>query len=71
MLMMLSASVIVLWCGIVCLSDSELAWRIYEWDCRMMSVTPPRLRNWRVRVKQVGSALVALGVLGLFVSFGI
>ncbi|GAB4508355.1 MAG: hypothetical protein OHK0046_00500 [Anaerolineae bacterium] len=71
MVMLASASIFVICSGVLCVRETDLAWRIYEWDCRLMSMTPPRLQNWRLRVKQVGSALVGLGMVGLMVSMGI
>ena len=66
--MLAATSTLVICCGIFCITDTDLAWRIYEWDCRMMSIAPPRVRNWRLRVKQIGSALIGLGLVGLIVS---
>lgn len=68
MVMLVSASVLMICCGVVCLRDTDLAWRLYEWDCRMMGMTPPRIHNWRLRVRQVGGLLIAFGLVALRVS---
>jgi hypothetical protein len=70
MVMLATTSILVIFCGVYCNYDAEFAWRVYEWDCRQMGFTPPRLRNWRARVQQVGLALVALGMVGVMAAFG-
>ena len=71
MVMVISASFVVIFCGVMCLTDTELMWRLYEWDCRQMNINPPRLDNWQVRVQQVGYGLIGLGVLGVMAGLGI
>ena len=71
MVMLASTSIVAIFCGVVCQNDPDLAWRLYEWDCRQLSLNPPQWSNWRLRVKQVGYGLMGLGVLGVLVSLGI
>ncbi len=71
MIMLASASMVVICCGIVCHTDANLAWQVYEWDCRMVNITPARLKNWRLHVQLVGTALIAIGVMGVSISFGL
>lgn len=71
MVMVISASFVVIFCGVMCLTDTELMWRLYEWDCRQMNINPLRLDNWQVRVQQVGYGLIGLGVLGVMAGLGI
>lgn len=71
MVMLACASVVVICCGIVCHTDTDFAWQVYEWDCRLSNMAPARLRNWRLRVQQVGTGLIGLGVVGLMVSLGL
>ncbi len=68
MVMMISVSILVIAGGILCLRDADLAWQFYEWDCRMLSLAPPKLTNWQLRVRQVGYLLIGLGILGFIVS---
>ena len=70
MVMIISASIIVIGCGFFCIKETDLAWQLYEWDCRLMNMTPPRLPNWRLRVKQVGYGLIGMGILGFIISLG-
>lgn len=71
MVMLASTSLLVIFCGIVCRTDTDLVWRLYEWDCRLMGITPPRWNNWQARVRLAGYGLMGLGVFGLAVSTGI
>jgi hypothetical protein len=71
MLMMFSASFLLMGIGFFCIKDTELAWQLYEWDCRMMNMAPLRLANWRLRVKQVGYVLIGLGIVGLKLGMGL
>lgn len=70
MVMLASAGLLAIMAGMVCLGDAEFAWQLYQWDCRLTGMEPPRLRNWRLRVKQVGVALIVLGLVGFRVSLG-
>lgn len=71
MLMLLaSTSLLVIAIGAFCLYDTDTAWRMYTWDCHSSGMPVPPWRNWRLRVQQAGSSLVALGIIGLMVSFG-
>ncbi len=71
MVMLTSASLLVICCGVLCLKDTDLAWQLFEWDCRMMSMNPPRLADWRLRVRQAGYGLISLGVFGVIVGLGL
>lgn len=68
MIMLFSASITVFCCGLLCLKDSDLAWQLYEWDCRQIGLYPRRMKQWRLRVQQVGYGLLGLGVLGFAVA---
>lgn len=70
MVMLFSASALVMFCGVMCLTDSDFVWQLYQWDYRQLSLTPPRVVNWQLRVRQAGYALIGVGVLGLMVSMG-
>ncbi|MAS38300.1 MAG: hypothetical protein CL610_30160 [Anaerolineaceae bacterium] len=70
MVMLFSASAIAMFCGVMCLTDSDFVWQLYQWDCRQMSITPPRMLNWQLRVRQAGYALIGLGVMGLMTCLG-
>jgi hypothetical protein len=71
MVILASTSMLAIFCGIVCNNDPELAWRLYEWDCRQISINPPQWADWRSKVKLVGYGLMGLGLLGLMVGLGI
>lgn len=71
MAMMISMSILVICCGVLCLTDTEFAWRIYEWDCRLMNIAISRPANWIVQVKRIGYAFVGLGILGIIASMNI
>ena len=71
MLMLASVSILTICCGVLCLQDADLAWRLYEWDCQLMNITPPRIANWRTRVQQVGYGLIGLGLLGFIIGIGL
>jgi hypothetical protein len=71
MVMMISASILLIGCGFFCLKETDMAWQLFEWDCRLMNITPPRIANWRERVKRVGYGLIGMGILGFLISIGI
>jgi hypothetical protein len=68
MVMMISASILLVSCGFFCIKETDMAWQLYEWDCRMMGMMPPRIANWRKRVTQVGYGFIGMGILGFVIS---
>lgn len=62
------ASMLAIGAGTFCLTDTDYAWEIYELDHRMYGFAPPRIRQWKLRVRQVGVLLIALGMIGLTLS---
>ena len=56
------ASVLLICCGVLCVKDGEFAWRLYEWDCQLVGMTPPP--HWQKYVNFVGIMLIGLGVVG-------
>lgn len=67
--MMISACIIAIGAGLVCLFDSEFAWQLYERDSQTIGLTVSRTRDWKHMVMAMGVFLIVLGVVGIFASF--
>lgn len=71
MVMLTTASILAIGCGILCFYDTELAWRLYLMDRRLTGLKPVQPHDWRLRVKQVGSALIGLGAVGIMAAMNL
>lgn len=68
--MLLSASVLVIVFGFICLFDSELAQSIHEADARMFGFQLNRASNWETRMMIQGAILIVMGGIGVMLGLG-
>lgn len=69
--MFLATSVFVIVWGILCITDRDLIWSMYQLDARTFGNRELRKgRNWQTNMRYQGIALVLLGLIGVMTSFG-
>jgi len=65
--MVIVASVLLLAFGLMCLLEKEMAFRLYEYDAKLMGKVLERTRNWENLMQTQGAVLVLIGVIGFIV----
>lgn len=68
--MIISAGILTISAGVLCISDDELAWNLYELDSRMIGIQVERPRNWRNRVYFMGLTLMLMGMVTVGLGLG-
>jgi hypothetical protein len=66
--MLISASVVTMAIGFLCILDSNIVWSLYEADARLfkgkiLQKTP----NWETNIMYQGAGLIVLGGIGVLV----
>jgi len=66
--MLITASVVVIGFGLLCLFDREFAWRLIELDARnFWGKTLSRSNNWQRDFTWQAICIILLGIIGLVV----
>jgi hypothetical protein len=66
--MIVTAAVILIAFGALCLFDKNTAWMLYEYDARLMGKVLERTQSWNNLLNTQGVVLVLVGVIGVFIS---
>ncbi len=69
--MLISAGIMVIVFGLICLFDSELAWLIHEMDARFVGRTARRSSHWETHMMLQGFCMIVAGGLGVMVGAGL
>jgi hypothetical protein len=67
--MIFIASVLLIAFGLMCVFDKEMAFRLYEYDAKLMGKVLERTRDWDGMIFTQGSVLVMVGIIGFIVAF--
>jgi hypothetical protein len=65
--MVLAASILLIAFGLMCLFEKDMAFRLYEYDARLMGKVLERTRSWEGLMQTQGAVLVLIGVIGFIV----
>ncbi len=65
--MVISAAIILIAFGVLCVFDKNTAWMLYEADARMMGKFIQRTSDWDGLMTTQGIVLAMLGIVGIMV----
>jgi hypothetical protein len=66
--MIITAAVILIAFGALCLFDKNTAWMLYEYDARLMGKVLQRSEAWNNLLNTQGFVLILVGLIGVVIS---
>jgi hypothetical protein len=69
--MLMTAGMMVIAFGLICLFDSDLAWFIHEADARLFGKELVKSAHWENQMMIQGFCLIIVGGIGIFLGLGI
>ena len=69
--MLLIASVFIIVWGILCITDRDMVWSMYQMDARMFGNREPQKGpRWQLNMRYQGIAFILLGIIGIMTTMG-
>lgn len=65
--MIITAAVILIAFGALCVFDKNTAWMLYEYDARLMGKVLQRTEAWNNLLNTQGFVLILVGVIGVII----
>ena len=67
MMMIVTAAVILIAFGALCLFDKNTAWMLYEYDARLMGKVLQRSQAWDNLLNTQGVVMIVVGLIGIVI----
>lgn len=67
--MVISAGIVLICFGLMCLFQRDIAWMLYEADARFAGKQRARTPDWDQLMVTQGIVLVMIGIIGVLVGF--